>query len=111
MRTKVVSGSWDSSQKKWTLAIKQDGKERSITSSFIVLAGGAGGQVPKMPEYPNRVSAFQAREQISTQKLGRINSKVLSSTPRSTKMLLNGQENAESWSAPLIPVTPQHLFP
>ncbi|PMD38029.1 putative flavin-containing monooxygenase [Hyaloscypha variabilis F] len=53
--TTVVSGSWDSSNKKWTLRTKRDGKdEQSITGSFIVVAGGAGGQVPKMPEYPNR---------------------------------------------------------
>ncbi|KAE9368341.1 putative flavin-containing monooxygenase [Stipitochalara longipes BDJ] len=54
-RTTVTSGSWDSRENKWTLRIKRDGEdERPITSSFIVLAGGAGGQIPKMPEYPNR---------------------------------------------------------
>ena len=63
MGTKVVSGSWDPYQKKWTLVIKRDGgDEQLITSSFVVLAGGAGGQVPKMPEYPNRASHFHAHE-------------------------------------------------
>ncbi|KAG4435271.1 hypothetical protein IFR05_009231, partial [Cadophora sp. M221] len=52
--TTPVSGTWESSSGRWTLSIRRHGNEQSITCSFIVVAGGAGGQVPKMPNYPNR---------------------------------------------------------
>ncbi|KAK0117991.1 hypothetical protein ONS95_012302 [Cadophora gregata] len=52
--TKPISGTWDSSQERWTLILQRHGKEMSITCSYIVVAGGAGGQVLKMPSYPGR---------------------------------------------------------
>lgn len=57
--TEVLCGTWDSSQKLWTLKLKRGEEEHSITSSFVVLAGGAGGQVPVFPPpYEDRVSAI-----------------------------------------------------
>ncbi|KAH7319169.1 dimethylaniline monooxygenase (N-oxide forming) [Rhexocercosporidium sp. MPI-PUGE-AT-0058] len=56
--TKPISGTWDSTKEKWVLCLRRNGKEQSVTCSNIVVAGGAGGQVPKMPNYPNR-EAFQ----------------------------------------------------
>ncbi|PVH81485.1 FAD/NAD(P)-binding domain-containing protein [Cadophora sp. DSE1049] len=52
--TMPISGTWDSTKETWTLQIRREGNEQSITCSYIVVAGGAGGQVPKMPSYPNR---------------------------------------------------------
>jgi thioredoxin reductase len=57
-RSKLTSGDWDSSQKLWTLTVLQDGEERVITCAQVVLAGGGGGQIPTMPEYPGR-DAFE----------------------------------------------------
>ncbi|KAH6688097.1 dimethylaniline monooxygenase (N-oxide forming) [Leptodontidium sp. MPI-SDFR-AT-0119] len=54
--TTPASGTWDSSKESWTLSIRRHGKEQSITCSYIIVAGGAGGQVPKMPNYPNRIA-------------------------------------------------------
>jgi hypothetical protein len=53
-KSKVTSGDWDSTRKLWTLTVLQDGQESSISCSHVVLAGGAGGQVPTMPEYPGQ---------------------------------------------------------
>jgi len=54
--TTVVSGNWDSSGKLWNLILRQPGEtDRSISCSYVVLAGGGGSQIPLMPEYPNRV--------------------------------------------------------
>ncbi|KUJ21180.1 dimethylaniline monooxygenase (N-oxide forming) [Mollisia scopiformis] len=48
--TIVESGTWDSSKHLWTLRLRQDDEnDRLITASFMVLAGGAGGQVPVSP--------------------------------------------------------------
>ena len=55
-RSKVTSGEWDSTRKLWTLTVLQDSQERLITCSHVVLAGGGGGQIPMMPNYPDRNS-------------------------------------------------------
>ena len=34
--------------------VLQDGEERSINCSHVVLAGGGGGQIPQMPHYPGQ---------------------------------------------------------
>ncbi|CZR66219.1 related to flavin-containing monooxygenase [Phialocephala subalpina] len=47
--TSVESGTWDESRQLWTLNLRQGEDECSITTSFVVLAGGAGGQVPIFP--------------------------------------------------------------
>lgn len=64
-KTTALSGSWDSTKTQWSLKILREGEERLITSSFIVMAGGAGGQMPKMPEYANRVSTLQPNSRFS----------------------------------------------
>ena len=51
-----MSGSWDAAKSLWKLMLRRQGREQTITCSYIVVAGGAGGQVPKMPKYQNRVS-------------------------------------------------------
>lgn len=52
--TTAKKGTWDSSNKLWTLEIEQKDGLHSITCSNIVVAGGAGGHSPVMPEYPGR---------------------------------------------------------
>ncbi len=53
-KSKVVSGTWDSSRKLWSLTVVQDGQEQLVKCSHVIVSGGAGGQIPKMPEYPDR---------------------------------------------------------
>ena len=67
-KTTLTSGNWDSSRQLWVLNIRQDGEEeRSISCSYVVLAGGGGSQIPVMPEYPNRVSFSQNDSIIANQ--------------------------------------------
>ncbi|GAB7349290.1 hypothetical protein MBLNU459_g8434t2 [Dothideomycetes sp. NU459] len=54
LSTSLESGSWDSSSRKWSLKIKKDGQERSITTKAVVLALGAGCQIPAMPRWPGQ---------------------------------------------------------
>ncbi|KAH7391256.1 dimethylaniline monooxygenase (N-oxide forming) [Cadophora sp. MPI-SDFR-AT-0126] len=54
LETRPISGTWNSGMGNWTLILQRDGTEMSITCSNIVVAGGPGGQVPKMPSYTNR---------------------------------------------------------
>jgi hypothetical protein len=53
--TKLEHGDWNPAENKWTLSILQGEEKRKIICSYVVMAVGAGGQVPKMPEYANRV--------------------------------------------------------
>lgn len=49
-----TKGTWDSDRNLWTLKIQQNGSDKSITSSYIVLAGGAGSLTPISPTYADR---------------------------------------------------------
>ena len=53
-KSELTSGDWDESRKLWNLTVLQDGEERVISCAQVILAGGGGGQVPVMPEYPGR---------------------------------------------------------
>lgn len=53
-KSKVQSGKWDPSRKSWTLNVLRNGQEQLLTCSQVILAGGGGSQVPRMPEYLNR---------------------------------------------------------
>ncbi|KAK5013957.1 hypothetical protein LTR60_003336, partial [Cryomyces antarcticus] len=55
LSTSVESASWNDEDRSWTVNLDQGGEQRSLRARHLVLAIGAGGQVPKMPEYPNRV--------------------------------------------------------
>jgi len=55
--TTLRSGTWDETQKRWTLQIQRDGAPPSmqiLTCRHVVLAVGGGGQIPLMPAYPGR---------------------------------------------------------
>lgn len=58
--TILESGSWDSESSQWTLNLRKadesDGGVVSVKSRFVVMAVGAGGQVPVLPNLPGRVS-------------------------------------------------------
>ncbi|KAK5166750.1 hypothetical protein LTR04_000461 [Oleoguttula sp. CCFEE 6159] len=54
LSTSVESASWNDEDRSWTVNLDQGGEQRSLRARHLVLAIGAGGQVPKMPEYPNR---------------------------------------------------------
>jgi thioredoxin reductase len=52
--TVLHTGSWDESEKLWTLRINHTGSEETITCRHVIMAVGAGGQDPIMPTYPGR---------------------------------------------------------
>lgn len=55
--TSLVSGSWNEKSRTWTLRVRlgATGQERDLECSFVLLAVGAGGQVPFTPSIPGRV--------------------------------------------------------
>ena len=48
----LVSGSWDADTNQWTLRVQSDDSVRTLTCSHVIMAAGAGGQIPTMPTYP-----------------------------------------------------------
>jgi cation diffusion facilitator CzcD-associated flavoprotein CzcO len=54
LSTNLVSGTWNQKKKAWNLNVLRHGEKYAIRTSKIVLATGAGGQTPLMPDYPNR---------------------------------------------------------
>ncbi|KAF2732381.1 FAD/NAD(P)-binding domain-containing protein [Polyplosphaeria fusca] len=52
--TALVTGTWDKDTLFWTLKIVRGGKSCTIRCAHVILACGAGGQVPVMPALPNR---------------------------------------------------------
>ncbi|GKZ31286.1 hypothetical protein AbraIFM66950_011645 [Aspergillus brasiliensis] len=54
--TELTSGTWDDSQRKWTLHLRliqgEQVTTRTVTCSHVVMAIGAGGQEPVRPTYP-----------------------------------------------------------
>ncbi|KAE9363311.1 FAD/NAD(P)-binding domain-containing protein [Stipitochalara longipes BDJ] len=52
--SKLEHGDWNPAENKWTLNVLQGKEKREIVCSHVVMAVGAGGQIPKMPEYANR---------------------------------------------------------
>lgn len=60
LSTVLESGSWDPESNQWTLNLRNadesDGEIISLNSAFVVMAVGAGGQVPILPDLPGRVS-------------------------------------------------------
>lgn len=51
----LESGSWDAEKKKWTLVYEQDGGTQTVRCSHLILALGAGSQIPKYPSIANMV--------------------------------------------------------
>lgn len=56
LNTALISCAWDDMAKIWSLQVLEKGKMWQLTCSYLVMALGAGGQKPLMPEYPNKVS-------------------------------------------------------
>ena len=54
LSTELESASWDDRDKIWILHLNRLGGQSVVHTRSLVLAIGAGGQVPKMPELPNR---------------------------------------------------------
>jgi hypothetical protein len=52
--TTLKSASFDKQSKQWTLYIDRAGEEATLKTPHFVLAIGAGGTIPKMPELANR---------------------------------------------------------
>jgi thioredoxin reductase len=51
--TTLESGSWDEPSHTWTLHISRtDGSKQTLTARNVIMATGAGGQIPLMPTYP-----------------------------------------------------------
>lgn len=51
-RTVLLSGSWDGKQ--WSLKIRRNGQEMVLRTRFVVMASGAGGQIPRSHDLPGR---------------------------------------------------------
>jgi cation diffusion facilitator CzcD-associated flavoprotein CzcO len=54
--TKLDRAFFNKEDKIWTLHIARDGSKETLKTPHFVLAIGAGGTVPVMPQLPNRVS-------------------------------------------------------
>jgi cation diffusion facilitator CzcD-associated flavoprotein CzcO len=54
LSTKLETASWSEEEQNWTLHLNRLGGSSTIQTRSLVIAIGAGGQVPKMPELPNR---------------------------------------------------------
>lgn len=52
--SKLESGVWDDAERRWTLKIKRKELQEQVHSRFVIMATGAGGQVPFMPDLPGR---------------------------------------------------------
>jgi putative flavoprotein involved in K+ transport len=55
LSTTLLSASFDEQEKTWALNIDQAGEKKTLKTPHFVLAIGAGGTIPQMPQYPNRV--------------------------------------------------------
>jgi len=52
--TELLSGVWDHDKHEWTLKILKGGDKETVRCRFVVMATGAGGQIPYMPDLPGR---------------------------------------------------------
>ncbi|KMU81672.1 hypothetical protein CISG_02690 [Coccidioides immitis RMSCC 3703] len=52
--TNLESGKWDEDKKEWAIRVIREGKEVILTTKHLVLAVGGGGQIPRMPTFPDR---------------------------------------------------------
>ena len=52
--TRVEKATWSEDSKTWTLHLNSPSNAQTITATHLILAVGAGGQTPNMPQYPNR---------------------------------------------------------
>lgn len=55
LSTSLLSGEWDEGRRAWTLTLDSNGRQKKVVSSFVVLAVGAGGQIPVLPDLPGKV--------------------------------------------------------
>lgn len=53
--TTLLSGRWHADRRLWELHIQQNGKEITIEAVHVVMAVGAGCQIPVVPTYPGIV--------------------------------------------------------
>lgn len=60
LSTNVEKAWFDELNKVWTLQLQTAGNVIYMRSRHVVMALGAGGQIPKMPHFPNR-AAFKGR--------------------------------------------------
>lgn len=52
--TELKSGAWEQDIPEWTLCILKQGRKENVRCRFVVLAIGAGGQIPYMPDLPGK---------------------------------------------------------
>lgn len=52
--TTLESGTWNPETSLWTLSLRRDGTTVPVTARHVILAIGPGGQIPLMPQLPNR---------------------------------------------------------
>ncbi|OCT44725.1 Flavin-binding monooxygenase-like family protein [Cladophialophora carrionii] len=56
LSTLIKDGYWDAEKRQWTLHVRRNGNDISLTAKHIVLAVGGGGHIPYMPAFPGRES-------------------------------------------------------
>lgn len=96
--TALEGGTWDEGSKTWSLRVSSanGSQERHVTCSFVVMAVGAGGQIPLMPDLPGKVRTHINRKQgpVSTADYQcRTRSKASSSTQSNISQPKAGQAN------------------
>lgn len=55
MSTTLERGDYDASRRLWSLSLRRNGISYTIKSAFVIMATGAGGQVPLKPNVPGEV--------------------------------------------------------
>ncbi|KAK5327269.1 hypothetical protein LTR93_002653 [Exophiala xenobiotica] len=60
LSTTVVSGQWYEDQQRWSLNLLRNGERKNIMATHLVMAVGAGCQIPTMPTYPG-VERFRGK--------------------------------------------------
>ena len=66
LSTTLISGKWHEDTRKWTLVVLRGGETWNITTTHVVVAIGAGCQIPTMPTYPG-VETFKGEIQHSAE--------------------------------------------
>ncbi|KKZ60411.1 hypothetical protein EMCG_00697 [[Emmonsia] crescens] len=54
LSSQLASGSWDKDGKQWNLVIRRQGRETRLMVRHLILATGAGGQIPVAPTFSKR---------------------------------------------------------
>lgn len=66
--------SWDEGKKLWTVEVKGPNGVETTSAKHLVFAVGIGGRLPKIPDFPGRVSWYRSLSKVWEDGLPRLNS-------------------------------------